>query len=256
VGDLSNISQFSRFQNDGGIRADWDLGDIILSAGWDHTNYWVFQSAYQYLDSNTDAFSPQVTYKVSETINAGLEGTVAFTSFSQNIQNNSTSYSVGPFFEARLSENLAVNARIGYYVADYTNTGLNGDKSNANSFYAEGGITHRINSVLFETFTAGRQYIPGLTSNYTDEIYARYSANYQAAQYFTISPSLSYQNLQDSISSFHETSNIYQLGITFGYQVTQHLNVNTGYQFVLKDADISNLSYYQDSVSLGATYKF
>ena len=47
-----------------------------------------------------------------------------------------------------------------------------------------------------------------------------------------------------------------ELAFNSSYTVNDHATINLGYQYVLKDADPSSLSYYQDLVTLGFRYQF
>jgi len=256
VGQLSNVNQFPVFVNVVGLGVDWDLGDIILSLGYNHTNQWIFDSAFSYLNYQADTISPRVTFKVSSTIDTGLE--TAFTSmrYEQNVQNNSLSMMVGPFMDAKINENLSVDAHAGANLTDYATGGLNGDSSNITGFYGNAGINHRINDVLSEGLTGGQEYIPGVTSNYTKRIYANYTLGWQATNSFSVATNLWWENLDDSNATFRQTANRFGTNLTLTYNITDHINTSLGYQYIIKNADPSNLGYSQDVVNLSFSYKF
>lgn len=256
VGQLSNVPQFDRFQNSAGISANWNLGDINLSADYEHANLWVFEPAYKYLSNQSDSISPQVSFTISPTITTGIGASFSDVRYDQHIQNNYTTVSVGPFVTAHVTDYLSLQASGGAYFANYDTGGLNGDSSNNDSYFASGGVSHRINDVLSESLTVGRESIPGVTSNYTDRIYANYGTSWQATSYIHLGSSLWWENLDDSNSAYRETSNRYGAGLNGSYSVTDHAAISLGYQYVLKVADPSLLSYYQNSVTLGFHYQF
>jgi hypothetical protein len=258
IGQLSNNAQFGRFQNDAGISANWALNDdVILTAGYDHTNFWVFESAYSYLDNGVDSISTQVAVTITPTLTAGFSTAVSNTQFDQNIQNNSTGVTFGPFVTSQLSENLSVHAAAGASLSNYSSGGLNGDTSTENYTYtASVGVTHRINDQLTESLTAGREVIPGLTSNYTDRVYANYGTSYQLTPSLNFGLSLWWENLQDSNAIFRQTSNRYGASLSTSYALTDRSTLSLSYQYVLKVANPSNLGYYQNLVTLGYAYQF
>ena len=256
VGQLSNVSQFSRFLNDAGIEADWDLNDVILSAAYDHTSFWVFESAFNYLDYQEDTLLPKATFKISKTVDIGLAADFGDSRYDKNIQNNYTFVSVGPLVSAQLSDNLAVNAQAGYYMADFEHGGLNGDTENDSTYYASAGLTHRLSNIFSESATVGREAIPGITSNFTERIYANYSIGWQATEHLNLGSNIWWENLTDSQALARETANRYGIGLSLKYNITEHTSLDAGYQFVIKDADPSSLSYYQDLFSLGVRYQF
>lgn len=256
IGALSGVSQFNRFTNDAGVVVDWDLGDAILSLGYNHENFWVFENSFSYLDYESDSATPQVDFKLSQTIDVGINTMFSNMTYDHNIQNNNTSVSAGPFVNAKITENLSATAQAGWYYTDYSRGGLNGDKTDIDSFYASGGINQRVNDVVTQSLTAGREYIPGITSNFTDRIYANYSPSWQATDFLTLSGNLWWENLSDSNAIVRETANRYGVGLNLSYNVAEHQNLTLGYQFVLKDADPSLFSYYQNLLTLSYRYQF
>jgi hypothetical protein len=256
VGQLSNVPQFSRFTNDAGIKVDWDLGDIVTSLAYDHTNFWVFTPAYEYLNYQSDSVSPQLTYNISKTIQAGLTSTLTDLRYDQNFQNNYTEVKGGPFVTAQLTNALSVNAQAGWDYADYDHGGLNGDSENVNSYYASLGITHRINDVLVESLTAGQEFLPGITSNYTKRIYAQYAPAWQATSAINLGAQFWWENLDDSNATFRENSNRYGAGLSLNYAATDHVTLGLSYNYVLKISDLNYYNYSQNLVSLQCRYAF
>lgn len=256
VGQLSGQARLKRFSNDAGISATWDLNDIIVEAAYDHTNLWVTDSIYDYLTNQSDIFAPKVTFKLNESIQAGLSASVSDTRYEQSFQNDNTSEQMGPFVDATLSSNLSVHAAAGGFLSQYDTGGGNGDNSNISSFYANCAINHRINQAISESLTAGREYLPGLTSNYTDRIYVTYGDQWTATKTIGVGASLFWENLDDSNGAFRANSNRYGFNLNLSDSLSSQLNVNVGYQFLLKESDPSYLSYYQNQGTVGMQYNF
>jgi hypothetical protein len=256
IGQLSNQTRLQRFQNDAGVTATWDLNPITVSLSYDHTNYEVINSIYNYLSNQGDSISPQVTYKINPTLSAGMSLSVSNTRYEQNVQNNSTTVQVGPFVQTQISKNLSVNAQAGGYIADYGSGGSNGDTSNVESYYGSLGLNHRINDYVQESLTAGKEYIPGLTSNTTQRIYATYTATWQATTNINVGGNLIYENLSDSGGTVQETSNRYGVGLNLNDNLTQHLTLTLNYQYLLKVANPENLGYTQNVGTVGIGYRF
>jgi len=256
IGQLSNTTRLSRFQNDAGIRGTWDLNDIVLSLDYDHANLWVTQSVYDYLTNQSDTLAPKVTIKVDKTIDTGIGTSFSDVRYEQNFQNDYTTFSAGPFVTATFSHNLSVNAQAGGYFSDYSKGGLNGDGENISSYYGSAGVNHRINDAIHESLTAGREFLPGLTSNFTERIYANYTDTWQATSSINVGANLLWENLVDSNASFRETSNRYGFGLNLDDNVTEHATLSLNYQHILKDANPSALSYDQNLGTVGFRYQF
>lgn len=257
VAQLSNQVRLSRFNNDAGVSAQWDLDTFMVEVDYDHSNLWVLQSFYDYLTNQSDTFAPTITWKVNETLSTGVNASFADTRYEQSFENDNTSESLGPFVKASISNFLSVSGAAGLFLTQYDQGGGNQDtNSNLTSWYANLGINHQISSALSESLTAGKQYLPGLTSNFTQRVYINYSDNWNPTPQMGVNFSLFWENLQDSAAAFSENSNRYGVSLGLSDALTNHLNVNVGYQFLLKDANPSFLSYYQNQGTLGMQYNF
>jgi len=256
VGQLSNVSKFEQLSNDASVTADWDVGDLTAELGYHHTNFDVLGQKYGYLDYQSDSISPQVTFTFTKTIQGGLTATVSSTRYDQDVENNSTEFTAGPFLSAQVSENLSVIARGGWVYSDYASGGSNGDSSNIDSFNGSAGITHRINDALTEAVSFGREYLPGLTSNYTDRIYANYTPSWHATSLFDLAPQFWWESLQDSGATVRQTSTRFGAALNIGFTLTQHSTLSLDYAYVTKSSNQSVLNYSQNVLSLGLNYKF
>ena len=140
AGELSNVSRFTIYQNSAGMKVDWDLADLIITAGFDWFNLWSGQTSFQNLDRRTLTPSLATTYYLTKTLIVGLEGVAAITNYTEsqtqtvtdpqtnqstvvNGQNNNNIYQVGPFLNWQISEYITVTARGGWAVS-YTHLTL------------------------------------------------------------------------------------------------------------------------------------
>jgi hypothetical protein len=256
IAQLSNTTRLARFQNDAGIGATWDLNAIVLSLDYDHANLWVTQSVYDYLTNQSDSIAPKLTVKLDKSIDTGISLSFSNVRYEQSFQNNYLSLSVGPFVNATISDYLSLNAQAGGYFTDYSTGGHNGDSENISSYYGSAGVNHRINEYIRESLTVGREFLPGLTSNFTERVYANYADTWQATSTIAVDANLWWENLDDSDATFRETSNRYGVGLNFDDDLSEHATLSLDYQYILKNANPSTLSYDQNLVTLGLRYQF
>jgi len=256
VAQLSNQARLNRFLNDAGVTAQWDLNDIMVDLAYDHSNLWVMDSIYNYLTNQSDTFAPKLTIKVDESISTGVNASVSYTQYQQSFENNFFSESAGPFVNATLSNNLSLTGQFGGFFSQYQHGGGNGDNSSIASYYGSLGINNQLNTAWSQALTAGREFLPGLTSNYTDRIYANYSDSWQATKEIALNSSIFWENLTDSDSTFRETSDRYGVNLGLNDTLSPHANLSFNYQFLLKDSDPSYLSYIQNVGTVEMVYNF
>ena len=125
AGELSNLSRFTIYQNSAGCTVDWDLADLIITAGFDWFNLWSGQSSFQDLNRRTLTPSLAATYYITKTLIAGLEGAAAITHYTDSQpsvvtnpdtntsttvsgQNDNILYQVGPFVNWSISEYITL----------------------------------------------------------------------------------------------------------------------------------------------------
>jgi len=256
IGQLSNTVRLERFTNDIGIGAKWDLSSFVLSLDYDHTNFWVTSPVYDYLTNQSDAVTAKVAYNVDKSIQAGLSMSVSDTRYEQSFENDNRNLSVGPFVTATITKSLSVTGQAGGYFTSYDKGGGNGDSQDVDSYYFSLGINHQITDSISESLTAGREFLPGLTSNYTQRYYANYTLTWQATKYLNAGANLLWENLTDSEATVHETSDRYGFGLSLNDSLNDHTTVNLNYQYLVKNANPSFLSYEQNQVTAGVNYQF
>jgi hypothetical protein len=228
----------------------------MVSLDYDHTNFWVTSPVYDYLTNQTDRLAPKITYSIDKSIQTGLAMSVSDTRYEKAFQNDNKNLSVGPFVTATLTKSLSVTAQAGGYFTTYDKGGGNGDSQNLSSYYGSLGINHEITTNIRESLTAGREFIPGLTSNYTERIYANYTVTWQATNYLNLGANLLWENLNDSQATVHETSDRYGVGLSANDSLNDHATLSLNYQYLLKDANPSILGYVQNQVTAGLNYQF
>lgn len=256
IGQLSNQTRLARFINDVGVTAKWDLSAVILELDYDHSNFWVTQNTYSYLTNQADSVTPKVTIPIDTNLKTGVSATYSNTRYDKSFENDYQTISAGPFLDAQLTENLSIEAQAGGYFSMYARGGGNGDNSDVSSYYANGGITHRISEFDTQALTVGREYIPGLTSNFTERVFANYQNTWKATEFTSVSGNLWWENLDDSDAVFRENSNRYGVGLDVQQNVAERLTLTFNYQYILKDANPSFLSYYQNVGTLGLRYSY
>jgi outer membrane protein assembly factor BamA len=109
---------------------------------------------------------------------------------------------------------------------------------------------------MSQSLTAGREYIPGLTSNFTDRVYVNYVNSWQATKTISLGGNFFWEKLTDSAATLSEKSDRYGAGFNVNDAFSQQMSVNFDYQYLLKNANPSYLGYYQDLATVGFEYRF
>jgi Putative beta-barrel porin 2 len=253
---LSNVVDYGRFENTGGVSVLWDLNKAVLTFGYDHYTYVSTTSAFSYLDRNAEELTFSAYFALTSTTGAGLETSAVYNYYNEPVLNDSVTYSVGPFVETQLTNYLKFRASAGYQFISFDSGGSVGDTSDGNDYYANLLLSHRINAAISQTLAAGHESQLGVNSNFVVLNYVRHTANWNIINGVLLATELFYEDGDDSGGLFSEHIQRYGGAATVGYQLTPHITLGLRYQYTQKQSDQLGRDYKQNRVSFDGTYSF
>ena len=263
---LSNVVDYGRFENTAGISVLWDLNKVLVTLGYDHYIYISTNSDFDYLNRNAEELSGSVSVAVTSTANIGAEGSYVYTYYDQSALNDARAYSVGGFGEIQLTNFLRLRVAGGYQWIDFDHNFVNfnflgfiipfQDKKDLNDYYANILITHRINSTLKQSVSAGHESQLGVNSNYITLNYVRWTGSWNIIRDTLLSAEFFYEDANDSGGFIDEHLHRFGGALTVGYQLTPHITLGARYQYTQKDSDVFLRDYRQNRVSIDGTYSF
>jgi len=270
---VSGTGEFGQLDNTIGVGVDWNLYKLILSFGYDHDMVLATTSNFEDTDHNSELFTLRAALRMHETAKLGLELTGGITTYDQTVLSDNTDYSIGPFYEARLSEHISVNLSGGYSSYMFSPNGAsnalvnipsvasnavvntpNGLNNNG-GYYANLSLTHQVNSWLNQSLTASRQTQLGITANLTE----LYSVSYQANWGFIRNINLKTQLLYEHGTTFGgalQTLDVYGGDIGLSYNITKKLTGSVDYDLQVKKAAPASLNYIQNLLVFDFKYSF
>ena len=107
-------------------------------------------------------------------------------------------YSAGVFLETQITNYLKLRVAGGYQNIDFDNIGLVNDPQDVSDYYANLSLSHRVNSVLTHSLSAGHETQLGVNSNFTTLNYVRHTANWNILYHTLLSTELFYEDAEDS----------------------------------------------------------
>ncbi len=253
---LSNVVDYGRFENTAGVSVLWDLNKAVLTFGYDHYTYVSTTSTFDYLDRNAEELTASAYFALTTTTGGGLEASAVYNYYDQNVLNDSTSYTVGPFVETQITNYLKLRVSGGYQSINFDSGGLVSDSSDVSDYYANILLSHRINASISQTISAGHEAQLGVNSNFIELNYVRHTATWNIINRTLLTTELFYEDGDDSGGIFGEHIQRYGGAIAFGYQFTQHITLGLRYQYTQKQSDQPLRDYKQNRVSLDGTYSF
>lgn len=256
---VSGTGNLVQYENTPGFEVDWDLYKLILSFGYDHDMVWTTSSSYEALNHTSELFFLRAAFAPHPTTTAGVELGGGLTTYDQNIFNNSTHFSIGPFYQAQLSQHFNAKLSAGFVDYFFSPTGTTGSTNDQLSgfegYYADLTFAHHVNRWFDHSLSVGRQIQLGTSSELLDLYYARYTANWNLIREVPISTHIFYEHGEDSGGNA-EVFDRYGAGLGLSYKITQKLGGSCSYDFLLKNSDLPGYNYIQNRLVFGFTYSF
>lgn len=263
---LSNVTNYGRFENTGGVSVLWDLNKVLVTVGYDHYNYISLVDEFDYLDRRAEEFSGSVQFMVASTTGIGVEGYCVLTDYDKHVLNDSTDYAVGGFIETQLTNNLKLRAAGGCQWIDFDSSmdrltiggtpTVFSDHGSITDYYANILLTHRLNAIIKQTISAGHENQLGVNSNSIRLNYIRHTISWNIIRNTLVGTEFFYEDANESGGFIDENSQRFGGAITVGYQLTPHITLGARYQYTQKDSDVVLRDYDQNRVSVDGTYSF
>ena len=134
------------------------------------------------------------------------------------------------------------------------------DSGDLDDYYANIGISHRINAAFTHRLTAGHESQLGVNSNYIQLNYVRHTATWNIINRTLLTTELFYEDAQESGGLLNqgrgEEAHRYGGALSLGYQLTRHVTLGARYQYTQKDSNVPFRDYEQNRVAIDGTYSF
>jgi hypothetical protein len=279
-GGVAGTALYGGLLNSFGVTTTWNLHDLILSLGIDQNNYLASSSLFDYLNYSSQNPVARAIFQFRPNFSAGLETSASFTSYSEEVLNNSQIYSAGVLANWNPDKYFVVNAHAGYAIYDYGQTSQSGEifeesptggtiivpvtgplrTANQNSWYAMLALTHHITRKIDYNLTFNEQIVPGVQSDASKVTSVILGADWAFSQALTFHSSVDYEHGQQGqgnlSGNLSETYNFVNASLTANYAITKAISMGLSYRRALRYSNLEGGTYAQDLVSLNLTYRF
>lgn len=260
--DVADTGLYGGFENTAGVTVDWDLQDLILTLGYDHTIFIASDDTFTSNDRSTDQVVTRAGFKLRPDLTAGAEGSLTFTSYDEDTLNDNFSYSIGAYASWYPSAALEIRPRVGYnaYSFDQTSRYLPAEDQGATYFGLT--ITHRPTDVISYSVSAGHELRLGSQSDMTEVIYVRPAATWRIIENLDIQTTLFYEHGQQDLVNLanlptDESYDWYGGSIALGYPIAKRFHASLSYRLAQRSSDVQGATrdYTQHTIGLLLTYR-
>jgi hypothetical protein len=246
---------FAELDNTVGTSVDWDLNKLILTFGYDYELVTYPHSDFENSDHSSELFNAQAAFQINQSTTAGLQAGGGLTDYSQGTYSDNTHFSVGPFFQAQVTDYIKVTAAFGYVSYFFSSSGTVTNLSGENGGYADLILAHHVNRWLDYNLTGGRQFTSSAGTELLDLYHAGWEGNWHVIRNVSLTTNFIYQHGNSSGGTV-EIFNQFGAGMRLGYPITQKLAGSIQYNFWQKNSDVAAYDYVQNMLVLDFTYGF
>ena len=252
--NFNDVGTFSRLNNEAGFRVDWDLNEVVLSAGYNHEDFISMTRSFDYLNRASEWFTASAGLFLGDKAQAGLEAQAGLHNYQrETILNDSSRVRIGPFVEATFLEKITLRAGGGFETARYAATAP--DNNDYETYYGYARI--RQDTRFFaHSLAAGREHLLGDNANNLRTTYARYSVTSPVIAHLELEANLSVNFAEEFGGTFDEEFTYYGAGFKVGSQFHKYWRADLRYEFRLKESDLASRDFHRNRVSLGVTYSY
>jgi hypothetical protein len=270
---------FNRIINQTGLTALWAATDsTAFSAGYSYllNRGLSDNSQFAVLDQSAHMVNGGVFHRLSPYWTVGLSAQASKAQFTEQFQNDSTSYGVGPLVSFRPTEYLTIMVSMQYTIMEFSTGGAVGDNQEFSGLTWQGGVQHRLTERINHGVNFMSGVNSGLGSNFTEMTTVNYNLIWQFMRRMSLNVMFDYSNFKQSGSvtapvivevpgGFFEvpvtfitndSGDQYNFMIGTGLQITEHLNAAISYMYSLRESRFAERSFDANSFNLFLNYMF
>ena len=255
---LSNVQRFARLQNSAGVTAFIRYPDLDFVLGCDHFNYHTLSSEFNYLNRAEEQFSGSVRRRVNDALGIGVEASAALVNYSEPVNNDATTWTMGAFADTTLSEYSRIRLSGGYQNMSFDGNGSNRDANSFGSWYANLAAAQRISQYVSHSLTLGREARVGLSVNFADYVFARYAAAWRMNAMMTWTFDAFVEDAKESGGATLNAEHALRWGggALLAWKIAERMTLGLRYGYVNKDSDLALRSYSQSTATVSLNYHF
>ena len=258
---LANVTTQPLLNNTLGVRVGWEPGKWTLQTSYSHVDT-VSDHANDYLNSSSEFFFGRAGWRFAEATEAGMEASGGWTDYQVASQPNSYNVSLGGYVEWQLRPSLHFTLRGGPTYYEFISQTPAAGNSSLSSYYVSLTTSHQFTDFLSQSLNLERSVQPGINqgSSYVEQLMATYSLSWALTQHINLGPSAAFVNGQQPLGNFPfpslEYYQRYGAGAQLSWRFTDHLAGSLGYNYWLRDSNLPDRGYSENSVSFDLTYAF
>lgn len=255
---------FSRYTNVVGVQSEWFIRDFSFKGQISRKDVWAGESEFEFIDRYEHKFALNVERDIAANFMVGVGTSYTDFEYDDDINDSGDAFTVGPYFDWRITELIALYAGVAWNRADFDGDGLVsdegagfGDEDKYEEFSGTVRLSHTINELYNHQLEFYR--IPQLAdaSNFEELDGVRYSFAYNINSRIRLDGDIAYEE-SDSSGGIIEDDDFdrWVAGLATEVVLGPRLTGRFAYRYVDKDSDAEFRSYDRNRFRILFEYDF
>jgi len=253
---ITNVRAFGRFMNQLGLNGNWDLGSVVLYGGVYRYDVFPQQSEFAFLRRWQYTASLGARYQFDNGLSLKFDGSYTLNYYAQNLENNSTSWYIGPTLAGPLGKNWTFSATVGFTDYHFDDNGTNGDTSQPASYTGELSVSNKTSKTVNQTLTLTQASSFGYVSNAITIDRVSYKCDWLMQPKMDLILYAYWEQGKDSGGLAPETYEKFVISPELDWDYTKRMSFYAYYEFTDKFSNFSDRNYTRDRIVIGARYAF
>jgi hypothetical protein len=179
--------RFNRINNSSGLSTEWaPYTDLSLSADYTYSIERGLDDSFDSLNGDSQTVSSAVFHRLHPDLSLGISASASLNEFSNQFQNSTKTFGIGPVATWTVSEFITVSASARYTIINSEQNGQIQDSSDFAGFSGNLSVRHLINRVLNHSLSVGRGVNGALGSNFSTSLDANYQLSWQLTDFIPL----------------------------------------------------------------------
>jgi len=257
---LTGTAAYPRLDNTIGLRATYIPGRVILSAGYGFLVTVVDDSAFSYLDGNSQLLFGRAGYLLSPELQAGVEVSGTIAEYRQTVNPDGTVGSLGPYVEWRPDPVFHAALR-GGAAHVHTDASSFQPSMSETTYYAGLSVGHDLTDRIHQALEAYRGLRMGVVSggSFIQQTTVAYDITWTARDPLALTLGFGYDHGDQPVTVAGATDEVfdqYRVGMAVSYEMRDNLTCWLAYEYIQRDSNLPGRDYTQNRVTLRAAYQF
>lgn len=245
---------FQRIENEIGLIGVADFNVLILQLEAGRNDVFPIASSFSYTERVDYFFGGAISKQLRETLLVGLSGRYTFFTYEDEVQNDGSTVSVGPFLTWDFSDNLSLQTSAGYYYSQFDENGSINDNSDASGISFRIELSHIASNTYTHQISFQQSNNLGSLSNTTLTRGVSYNFNWTGIKDYPVTGSLYYNVGEDSASLFAEDFSRWGANLEISKKLSRKLDIGLFLQAETKDSNRAERDYNRYQAGIRVVY--